>query len=125
MNDIERDVFFSTDSSFRIGVLIAVDYKYLFWTTPDTSLDYEAKLKECHVRSAARIAQGSIENGGLYVKMGQGLVTADHMVPKEYIDGLRILLDRALRRQRNEVRLNLLCHDFDAMRSLFLSRSVC
>jgi aarF domain-containing kinase len=95
---------FSTDSSVRIGVAIAADYKYLFWATPDTSPDYETKLKECHVRSAARIAQGSIENGGLYVKMGQGLVTADHMVPKEYIDGLRILLDRALRRQRNEVR---------------------
>ena len=60
-------------------------------------------MKECHSRAAARIAQGSIENGGLYVKMGQGLVTADHIVPREYIDGLRVLLDRALRRQRNEV----------------------
>jgi aarF domain-containing kinase len=91
--------------SFRIGVLIAVDYKYLFWKVPETSLDYDSELKECHRRAASRIAQGCIENGGLYVKMGQGLVTADHMVPKEYIDGLRVLLDRALRRQRNEVSL--------------------
>lgn len=82
---------------------IAADYKYLFWTTDESSPIYESELKNCHKRAAARIAEGSIENGGLYVKMGQGLVTADHIVPREYIDGLRVLLDRALRRQKNEV----------------------
>lgn len=35
--------------------------------------------------------------------MGQGMVSADHILPKEYTDGLRILQDRALRRRRNEV----------------------
>ena len=90
--------------SFRIGFLIAADYKYYLWKTPETSPDYEEGLKECHRRSADRISKGCIENGGLYVKMGQGIVTADHMAPKEYIEGLRCLLDRALRRQRNEVR---------------------
>ena len=89
--------------SFRIGFLIAADYKYYFWTTPESSPDYEEGLKECHRRAADRISKGCIENGGLYVKMGQGIVTADHMAPKEYIEGLRCLLDRALRRQRNEV----------------------
>ncbi|CAF0763225.1 unnamed protein product [Rotaria sordida] len=89
--------------SFQIGFLITVDYKYHFWTIPETSPEYEIKLKECHKRAAARIAQGCIENGGLYVKMGQGMVSADHIFPKEYTDGLRLLQDRALRRQRNEV----------------------
>ncbi|CAF3442623.1 unnamed protein product [Rotaria socialis] len=89
--------------SFRIGFLIAVDYKYHFWTIPDTSPEYDSKLKECHTRAAERIAQGCIENGGLYVKMGQGMVSADHILPREYTDGLRLLQDRALRRQRNEV----------------------
>lgn len=36
--------------------------------------------------------------------MGQGMVSADHILPKEYTDGLRLLQDKALRRQRNEVR---------------------
>jgi predicted unusual protein kinase regulating ubiquinone biosynthesis (AarF/ABC1/UbiB family) len=35
--------------------------------------------------------------------MGQGMVSADHILPKEYTEGLRLLQDRALRRQRNEV----------------------
>jgi predicted unusual protein kinase regulating ubiquinone biosynthesis (AarF/ABC1/UbiB family) len=35
--------------------------------------------------------------------MGQGMVSADHILPKEYTDGLRLLQDKALRRQRNEV----------------------
>jgi predicted unusual protein kinase regulating ubiquinone biosynthesis (AarF/ABC1/UbiB family) len=38
--------------------------------------------------------------------MGQGMVSADHILPKEYTDGLRLLQDRALRRQRNEVSKN-------------------
>lgn len=86
-------------------MVIAAEYKYLFWTIPDTDPRYEEALKACHQRAAARISQGCIDNGGLYVKMGQGLVTADHIAPREYIDGLRVLLDRALRRQRNEVTL--------------------
>ena len=90
--------------SFQIGFLIAVDYKYHFWKVPESSPEYEIKLKECHQRAAARIAEGCIENGGLYVKMGQGMVSADHILPKEYTDGLRLLQDKALRRQRNEVR---------------------
>lgn len=89
--------------SFHIGFVTAADYKYLFWTTPDTSPEYESKLKDCHRRAADRVAQGCIENGGLYIKMGQGMVSADHILPKEYTDGLRLLQDRALRRQRNEV----------------------
>lgn len=89
--------------SFRIGIATAADYKYLFWTTPDTSPEYESKLNDCHRRAADRVAQGCIENGGLYVKMGQGMVSADHILPKQYTDGLRLLQDRALRRQRNEV----------------------
>jgi hypothetical protein len=91
--------------SFRIGLLIAFDYKYLFWKIPESSPEYINELKECHKRAAARIADGCIDNGGLYVKMGQGLVTADHILPKEYCDGLRRLQDKALRRQRNEVSL--------------------
>ncbi|UJR36819.1 hypothetical protein I4U23_029533 [Adineta vaga] len=35
--------------------------------------------------------------------MGQGMVSADHILPKEYTEGLRLLQDKALRRQRNEV----------------------
>ncbi|CAF1240344.1 unnamed protein product [Adineta steineri] len=89
--------------SFQIGLLITIDYKYHFWKFPETSPEYETKLKECHSRAADRIAQGCIENGGLYVKMGQGMVSADHILPKEYTDGLRCLQDKALRRQRNEV----------------------
>ena len=37
--------------------------------------------------------------------MGQGMVSADHILPKEYTDGLRLLQDQALRRQRNEVNI--------------------
>ena len=36
---------------------------------------------------------------GLYVKVGQGLSTMNHVLPKEYTETLKVLLDKCLRRQ--------------------------
>lgn len=44
-----------------------------------------------HRRSAERILHGCLVNGGLYVKLGQGLVNLDHVLPKEYIQTLKVI----------------------------------
>ena len=36
---------------------------------------------------------------GLYIKVGQGLSTMNHVLPKEYTETLKVLLDKCLRRQ--------------------------
>ncbi|CAF1534720.1 unnamed protein product, partial [Didymodactylos carnosus] len=89
--------------TFAIGLAITTDYKWTLFGLNEESIEYESLIKECHRRSARRIASGCIDNGGLYVKMGQGLVTMDHALPKEYCNELKILHDKALRRRRNEV----------------------
>lgn len=46
---------------------------------------------EIHRRSADRIVQGCLKNGGIYIKLGQGLAAINHILPKEYIESLSIL----------------------------------
>ena len=61
---------------------------------PQDSPEYEAAVKPCHQRSADRIVQGALKNGGLYIKLGQGLGTFNQVLPREYIDTLKSLQDR-------------------------------
>ena len=44
-----------------------------------------------------------MQNGGLYIKLGQGLVSMNHILPKEYINTLKILQDKCLNREDNEI----------------------
>lgn len=61
-------------------------------------------MSQCHQRTADRLVDGALLNGGLYIKLGQGLCTFNHLLPPEYIATLRVLEDQALPRRANEVR---------------------
>lgn len=67
--------------------------------------EYNEKIAGCHQRSAERVLDGCLKNGGLYIKLGQGLVSMNHILPKEYLKTLEVLQDRALSRRLNEVAL--------------------
>ena len=58
--------------------------------------EYDEKIKGCHMRAALRLVDACIANGGMYVKMGQGLSTMNHILPKEYYLTLRKLQTEAL-----------------------------
>lgn len=60
-------------------------------------------MSACHQRAADALVEGAIHNGGLYVKLGQGLCAFNHLLPPEYIRTLRVLEDRALKRGFREV----------------------
>ncbi|XP_074427868.1 putative aarF domain-containing protein kinase 5, partial [Larus michahellis] len=60
-------------------------------------------MSRCHRRAAERLLGGALRNGGLYVKLGQGLCAFGHLLPPEYPDTLRPLEDQALRRRHREV----------------------
>lgn len=61
-------------------------------------------MSACHQRAADRIVGGALRNGGLYVKLGQGLCSFNHLLPPEYIRTLQVLEDKALDRRYREVR---------------------
>ncbi|EDO41367.1 predicted protein, partial [Nematostella vectensis] len=64
---------------------------------------YKVAIADCHQRAADRIVIGAMRNGGLYVKLGQGLACFNHILPRQYIDTLQVLRDKALRREAGEV----------------------
>ncbi|ESO07220.1 hypothetical protein HELRODRAFT_76709, partial [Helobdella robusta] len=89
--------------SVYIGTLISIDYKLSLWGIQENSREWNKMIPAVHKRSAERVLQGCLRNSGLYIKLGQGLVCLNHILPKEYIDTLEVLQDQALARKKNEV----------------------
>ncbi|XP_076157773.1 putative aarF domain-containing protein kinase 5 [Alosa pseudoharengus] len=93
--------------SLYVGMVISVDY---WWTSnvalrgmDESSQVYMEGMSACHQRAADSMVDGAVQNGGLYIKLGQGLCAFNHLLPPEYIRTLRILEDKALNRRYKEV----------------------
>ncbi|XP_034372025.1 putative aarF domain-containing protein kinase 5 isoform X1 [Arvicanthis niloticus] len=104
--------------SVKIGFFISLDY---WWYTnvvlrgvEENSPKYVEIMSACHQRAADALVAGAIRNGGLYVKLGQGLCSFNHLLPTEYIQTLRVLEDKALTRGFREVD-ELFLEDFQAL----------
>eukprot|EP00126_Sphaerothecum_destruens_P015137 Sdes_comp9058_c0_seq1m494 len=67
------------------GATISLDYTYsLFGYTDSDDQAYKLALSQCNQRCAKRILATCLANGGLYIKMGQGLASFNHILPDEY-----------------------------------------
>ncbi|XP_037658573.1 uncharacterized aarF domain-containing protein kinase 5 isoform X2 [Choloepus didactylus] len=103
--------------SLRIGLQISLDYWWcshiVLHGVDENSLRYLEAMSACHQRAADALVAGAISNGGLYIKLGQGLCSFNHLLPPEYIRTLRVLEDRALARGSQEVD-ELFLEDFQA-----------
>ncbi|KAM6974240.1 putative aarF domain-containing protein kinase 5 isoform 1-T1 [Tautogolabrus adspersus] len=93
--------------SLSVGIFISVDY---WWTTnvalhglDENSPSYHTEMSACHQRAAECMVEGAVKNGGIYIKLGQGLCSFNHLLPPEYIRTLQILEDKALNRKYKEV----------------------
>lgn len=75
----------------------------LLYVCGQNSQKYVEIMSACHQRAADALVAGAIRNGGLYVKLGQGLCSFNHLLPIEYIQTLRVLEDKALTRGFREV----------------------
>ncbi|XP_034524686.1 uncharacterized aarF domain-containing protein kinase 5 isoform X4 [Ailuropoda melanoleuca] len=104
--------------SLRIGLQISLDYWWcaniVLRGVEENSPGYLEVMSACHQRAADALVAGAISNGGLYVKLGQGLCSFNHLLPPEYIRTLRVLEDRALTRGFQEVD-ELFLEDFQAL----------
>lgn len=50
---------------------------------------------------------GAIENGGIYVKLGQGLACFNHILPREYTETLPVLQDKVQREEFSKILLGI------------------
>lgn len=57
-------------------------------------------MKEINLRSAHRLLNGCLANGGLYIKIGQGVSAINHILPYEYTNTLK-KLEVMLKKQKN------------------------
>ncbi|XP_062865336.1 uncharacterized aarF domain-containing protein kinase 5 [Trichomycterus rosablanca] len=103
--------------SLYVGLLISVDY---WWTSSvvlrgveEDGTEFAAAMSACHQRAADRMVEGAVRNGGVYIKLGQGLCSFNHLLPPEYIHTLQVLEDKALDRRYKEVDA-LFLEDFDS-----------
>jgi aarF domain-containing kinase len=72
---------------------VTLDYWWALRGLDESSREYEEAIEAVHQRSADLILQGCLSNGGLYIKLGQGLVSMDHVLPRQYIVTLKVLND--------------------------------
>jgi len=89
--------------SLVVGSTISLDYFWSLYNVDEDSENYEKLLKEIHQRSADRLVDGCLSNGGIYIKLGQGLVSLNHVLPKEYTETLKVLQDKCLVRSSDEI----------------------
>ena len=80
-----------------------MDYWWSLRNIDEDSEEYQDHLKKTHQRTADRILAGCLQNGGLYIKLGQGLVSMNHILPKEYLETLKVLQDKCLARGAAEI----------------------
>ncbi|EAN94568.1 putative ABC transporter [Trypanosoma cruzi] len=79
-----------TRSLRTIKTTVQISYLYKT-TTPKTSEEYSS----LHRTAAQMILDVCLKNEGLYIKIGQGFNALNHILPREYTDVLKVLLDQA------------------------------
>ncbi|KAJ8966574.1 hypothetical protein NQ314_003469 [Rhamnusium bicolor] len=90
--------------SLKIGLWISVDYYFSMLGLHESSPNYKPMMSRIHQRAADNILEGCLDNGGSYIKLGQGLVSLSHILPREYIQTLKALQDKCLTRKEDELR---------------------
>jgi aarF domain-containing kinase len=73
-----------------IGLTISVDYWWSLFGLEEGTEEYKEAIHPLHQRAADRILDGCLRNGGLYIKLGQGLVCLNHILPNEYFETLKV-----------------------------------
>ncbi|EGD72100.1 atypical/ABC1/ABC1-B protein kinase [Salpingoeca rosetta] len=58
---------------------------------------------ECHLKCARLLRDLFCNNAGIYIKLGQHLAVLDYVIPKEYVDTMQIMFDKAPTSDLNEV----------------------
>lgn len=89
--------------SAQCALSISFDYNYALWNVDEKDANYEELRKEVHQRSANKLLDTCLANGGLYIKIGQGFAAINHILPEEYTKTLQQLQDKCLPRQVDEV----------------------
>ena len=71
---------------------------------PTDPVEAQAVWDACHTRSARRLVQAALDNGGMYVKLGQTFGAMNQLLPRVYLQELSVLQDRARTQGYEEIK---------------------
>ncbi|XP_071961915.1 aarF domain-containing protein kinase 1-like [Antedon mediterranea] len=81
--------------AFATATSIVVDYKLSLFGKESSTPDYQFVKNEVHLRSAKKLYKLCCKNGGVFIKVGQHLGALDYLLPKQYVNTLKVLHDDA------------------------------
>ncbi|KAI0949682.1 hypothetical protein AcW1_009217 [Taiwanofungus camphoratus] len=77
----------------KAAILGAVDYKITFAKSYDSEDARQDAYSKCHRRSAERVLEALLANGGIFIKLGQHMASLV-VLPKEWTSTMRPLQDQ-------------------------------
>nr|XP_027201125.1 uncharacterized aarF domain-containing protein kinase 1-like [Dermatophagoides pteronyssinus] len=90
-------------AAYAVGQ-IAFDYKFSVLKLRDDSEETLEKWSQCHQRAANRLLRLCSTNGGVFIKVGQHIAALDYLVPKEYVNTLKVLHSQAPRSKFSDIK---------------------
>ena len=84
------------------ATIIVADYEWSLKTLEGEAL--KQRLKQVHLRSALRLRELMRTNGGIYIKLGQHVAQMQFLLPDEYVDTMRPMLNQAPTSSLEDVR---------------------
>jgi len=79
----------------KAGIDVSLDYKRSTWNLADDAANSQEVWDGCHSRSVQRIVDTALENGGMYIKLGQTFGAMNNVLPEIYTSGLAVLQNKA------------------------------
>ncbi|BFZ11791.1 hypothetical protein BsWGS_14830 [Bradybaena similaris] len=86
------------------AVKIAVDYKLFFHKYVKSHPEYAEQIHNLHLVSALRLRTMCCKNGGVFIKVGQHLGSLEYLLPREYVETMKVLYDQAPRSDLEELK---------------------
>ncbi|XP_055920396.1 uncharacterized aarF domain-containing protein kinase 5 [Eupeodes corollae] len=86
-----------------LKVATQISWDYLLLQRKESYENYDVLVKEVHLKSANRLLDACLRNGGLYIKVGQGVAAINHILPLEYTQTLCKLQDECLPTSKEDV----------------------
>ncbi|XP_022103707.1 uncharacterized aarF domain-containing protein kinase 1-like isoform X3 [Acanthaster planci] len=77
--------------AFFSAAFVALDYKFTLFGVDSESERYNELKSKVHLRSAQRLYRLCCKNGGIFIKAGQHIGALDYLLPKEYVETMKVL----------------------------------
>lgn len=77
------------------AVRLVADYKINLRGVDYDSPEYQKLKSEIHLRSALQLRDMCCLNGGAFIKVGQHVGSLEYLLPKEYVETMKVLHNKA------------------------------